>query len=318
MTGATDPWTAAMRAGDYAAAWRLCDAVLAQRRRERIDCGRWPRHLQFLWDGTPPDGRRVLVHCYHGLGDTLQFVRFLPALRARAARVTLWVQPALLELLRGCEGVDRLAALHDRAPDLERDLDVESMELAHVLRVGPQDLPGPVPYLHVPGAGRRPAGDPALRVGLAWRAGDWNPARSLPVAALAGLATVPGVRWHSVQYGDAAPRFARDLACRNLVAQARCLQTLDLVISVDTMTAHLSGALGLPVWTLLPHAADWRWGERRDDSPWYPTMRLFRQPRAGAGDAALERVGDALGALAVATERRGRGGEFTIGDARRS
>lgn len=272
-----DPWFDAMRRGDFESAWRVCDAVLERRRRERVDCGRWPRHEQFLWDGRPLDGRDVLVHCYHGLGDTLQFVRFLPPLRARAKRTTLWVQPALLGLLDGCDGVDACIPLHDGAPPSGHDAHVESMELPHALRITLARLPRAVPYVHPRPPGERPHDDARLRVGLAWRAGDWNAARSIPERELAPLPAVPNVRWFSIQYDAAAPAFAEPLACRDLAELARRLQSLDLVVTVDTMTAHLAGALGLPTWTLLTADADWRWMAARDDSPWYPTMRLFRQ-----------------------------------------
>ncbi|HEY0180074.1 MAG TPA: hypothetical protein VGC30_10645 [Dokdonella sp.] len=293
----TDPWTAAMRRGDFAAAWRVSDAVLARRVAERVDCFAWPRHLQFLWDGRAPDHRRVLVHCYHGLGDTLQFVRLLPRLRERAREVVLWAQPALLGLLDGVAGADRVLPLHDGAPDVERDLDLELMELPHLLRLELADVPREAPYLRVARACRRRDAAAVPRVGLAWRAGDWDASRSVPDAALAPLAALRGVRWVSLQYPPATPPLpAVDAACRDLAELARRMLELDLVISVDTMTAHLAGALGVPVWTLLAEPCDWRWMERRADSPWYPTMRLLRQPRPGDWDGLVAQLADALAA----------------------
>lgn len=299
-----DPWTNAMYRGDFEAAWRISDAVLAGRRQCEADRARTPRHLQSLWDGRPLAGRRVLVHCYHGLGDTVQFVRLLPALRRRAAEVVLWAQPALLELLRGFPGADRIEPLHDGAPDFGLDADVELMELPHVLRLRAPTIPRAVPYLRVPGAPPPRRGPP--RVGLAWRAGGWNPSRSIPPPLLAPLARLRGLRWVSLQYPPEPPPLpAVEAGCRDLVELARRMLALDLVISVDTMTAHLAGALGLPVWTLLPTPCDWRWMEDRVDSPWYPTMRLLRQPRPGDWSGAIARLAEALARWREARIARG-------------
>src|SRR5437763_15006324 len=126
-----DAWMQAMRRGDFAAAWAISDRVLRERQKSSADNFALPRHLQHLWGGRPLDGQRVLVHCYHGLGDTIQFVRLLPQLRARAREVILWAQPQLLDLLRGIQGIDRLEPLHDDAPRIARDADIGLMELPH-------------------------------------------------------------------------------------------------------------------------------------------------------------------------------------------
>lgn len=306
-----------MLRGDFDAAWKVSDRVLARRVRNRERAHHLPRHWQWLWDGRDLAGAHVLVHCYHGLGDTLQFVRLLPLLRARCAAVTLWLQPALAELLHPVEGVDHIEPLHDGAPDITRDGDVELMELPHILRLTPDCIPARVPYLGLefPRSERNPRGP--MRVGLCWRSGAWNHARSIPGFALLPLAGVRGVHWFSLQYPEQQPPFAmRDLACRDLRELARRMCTLDLVISVDTLVAHLAGALGLPTWTLLPAECDWRWMRERSDSPWYPTMRLFRQVRVGEWEDVAEQVARALHNQAdfnslspsssVATEERAR------------
>jgi hypothetical protein len=267
-----------MRCGDFAAAWRVCDRVLQQRLDRGERCDNWPRHLQFVWNGRALNDQRVLVRCYHGLGDTLQFVRLLAVLRPRVRSIILWVQPCLLELLRGVAGVDRLLALHDGCPDVDYDVDIELMELLHVLRLSLADVPNRVPYLEVlsePSIAR--PDQRYLNIGLAWRSGPWCSQRSIPTTLLTPLSRFTSVRWHSLQYQVPPPRFMVDIACQDLSQLAARLQLLDLIISVDTMTAHLAGALGLPTWTLLPHQCDWRWLSQRCDSPWYPTMRLFRQ-----------------------------------------
>lgn len=138
MESGEDPgaaWMALMRRGAWSAAWRLSDAALAARKGARD----WtlPRHLQAVWDGTPLGGRRVLVRCNHGLGDTIQFARLLPALQAIAREVTVWAQPSLIPLLATLRGPPRLMALHDGAPEGDWDAEIEIMELAHALRLDP-------------------------------------------------------------------------------------------------------------------------------------------------------------------------------------
>ena len=289
----SDPWMDCMRRGDFAAAWRVCDATLHRRR--GVPCSHLPRHQQYLWDGTPLDGRTVLVHCYHGLGDTLQFCRYLPRVAAVAREVTVWAQAKLLPLLATLRAPLRLLPMHDGAPGVDREMDVEVMELPHVFRSTPETLPAEVPYLHVLpeplDADERP------RVGLVWRAGEWDQSRSVPFALLDPLVTLP-VSWYVLQgepgIGERPDGFGTLAGTADIVAAARTMRSLDLVITVDSMAAHLAGALGTRVWTMLSAAADWRWMDGRDDSPWYPTMRLFRQERPGEWQPVVERVARAL------------------------
>jgi hypothetical protein len=289
-------WLDAMRRGDFSSAWHISDGVLEARRRAG-PCFHLPRHQQWVWDGRPLDGQRVLVRCYHGLGDTLQFARFLPAVAHAARQVIVWAQPALIPLLRTLPGRYRFLPLHDGTPAAEYDVDVESMELAHVLRVTLETLPAyRVPYLDVRPA--PPRDGSRFSVGLLARAGDWDARRSVPVGTMAQLATLPGVAAFSLQLGEPIPGL-RDASSEKLCTLAMRLRALDLVITVDTMLAHLAGALGVPTWTLLPAEADWRWMTDRSDSPWYPTMRLFRQPRPGDWDAVLDAVRTALAQAAA-------------------
>jgi hypothetical protein len=274
-------WMRHMREGEWEAAWRLSDSGIAAR--GGVVDWRAPRHLQHIWDGSPFTGRRVLVRCYHGLGDTIQFIRFVPLLAAIAAEVTVWAQPALLPLLATMRPAPRLLPLHDGTPEAEYDVDVEVMELLHAFRCTPTTLPADVPYLHPP-ARPRP-GAAALAVGLVWRAGEWDPGRSIPVPLLLPLAHIPGVALHILQRGPALAEWPAGLGTvsgsDDPLEAASVMRSLDLVLSVDSMPAHLAGALGVPVWTLLQHRADWRWMDGRDASPWYPSMRLLRQPGAG-------------------------------------
>jgi len=284
-----------MRSGDWTSAWAVSDAVLQQ----RAGAPDWhkPRHLQAVWDGTALAGRRVLVRCYHGLGDTIQFIRFVPRLRAIATEVTVWAPPALLPLLGTMPGIGRLLPLHDGTPDVEFDVDIEVMELAHLFRPTPATLPAQVPYLFPAKAAQRR--EPGLNVGLVWQAGSWDNSRSIPVALLRPLSAVPGVTLHIMQRHAAYPGFGLASGADDILEAARIMTAFDLLISVDSMPAHLAGALGLPVWTLLARHADWRWMEGREDTPWYPTMRLLRQPYPGDWRAVVARACQDLRILAA-------------------
>ncbi len=282
-----------MRSGLFEEAWRISDAVLHSAAVTQNPCE--PRHLQRVWDGTDVDGRHVLVRCYHGLGDTLQFIRFMRQLRARAQRVTVWAQAPLLPLLATVDGIDCLLPLHDGDPEVRRDVDVELMEVPHVLRTTVDTLPS-APYIRAPTA--PPIRSERPRVGLVWRAGTWAPHRSIAFADLAPIVSLPAT-WLVLQGADALrecpPRFGVACGTDSIVDLAAVLHSsVDLLITIDSMPAHLAGALGTRVWTLLPADADWRWMSGRDDSPWYPTMRLYRQTAAGDWAPVIRSVANTL------------------------
>ncbi len=299
-----DGWTAAMRGGDLAGAWRISDAALAARDPATRDDPGLPYHLRWVWDGTPLAGRDVLVRCYHGLGDTIQFSRYLAPLRARAARVTLEVQPELLALLRGA--ADRVAAFDVAHPLPAAEVDVEIMELAHALRLAPDGLAPPV---------ARPAPIRTGAVAVCWETGGWGAGRSVPLPelldALCGGPLTPALSQRerekallplplgegrgegagaaallSLQRGAAArdataPAFLnpRD-DDRDIGRTAALIAGARLVVTVDTMVAHLAGALDAATLVLLVHQADWRWGDG-ESTPWYPSLRLLRQHAPG-------------------------------------
>lgn len=290
-----DPWVEAMLRGDFAAAWLVSDSLLHTTRQQ--DHARVPRHEQNIWDGRPVAGKRVLVRCYHGLGDTIQFIRYAALLKRVAAEVIVWMQPSLIPLLRNVRGIDRVLPLHDGVPDVEYDVDVELNELPYVFRTTLETIPAEVPYLHVEPA-KLNKGSPSLsrraklKVGLIWRSGEWDERRSIPFRALRPLGEVSGVEWHLLQRDALLAgwngEFGTITGGDNPLDDARIMRALDLVISVDTMTAHLAGALARPTWTLLPFEPDWRWLRDRSDTPWYPTMRLFRQQREGDWSQIIE------------------------------
>jgi hypothetical protein len=302
-------WEAAMRRGDFEAAWRQTDRIELPRRARQRDPAfvREPQHLN--WNGEPFDGRDVLVRCEHGLGDTLQFIRYVPLVRSRARSVTTLVQPSLVAVFQGSGDLGDVRDGWSDAPLPRHDVEIEVMELPYAFRSTAQSVPSAVPYLPVEAIRSRAAQLPpirrggALRVGLVWAASDWDPTRSIPLHALAALARVPGIRFYSLQQGEQAAAIENaPLAIEpysthtgEIVAAAAAMLELDLIITVDAMAAHLAGALGRPVWVLLKHDADWRWMDAVPRSPWYPTMRLFRQARAGDWSSVAHHVAHALG-----------------------
>lgn len=298
--GAQERWMALMLLGHFEDAWIESDRVLHHRSSAGITCTDQPLHCRFVWDGSPLDCERLLVRCYHGLGDTLQFIRYVPLLKQRAARVIVQAQPELIPLLQSMREIDELVPLGEVEPDY--DVAIESMELPHAFRTTPATIPAAMPYLHVRSA-RSPLESRRLRVGLVWTAGGWKPERSIPAAELSvltsALTSVPGVSIFSLQRGLARKdlptlALAGELGSDEILDTAAAIGSLDLIITVDTMVPHLAGALGKPVWTLLHFHSDWRWMLHRDDSPWYPTMRLFRQPSPGDWNPVISEVRAAL------------------------
>ena len=296
-----DPWMEAMLRGDFPVAWKISDGLITRRQNRRM-----PRHEQSIWNGTPVAGKRVLVRCYHGLGDTIQFIRYAALLKRVAAEVIVCVQPSLIPLLRSVAGIDQLLPLHEGEPDVAYDVDVELNELPYVFRTTLENIPADVPYLHA-AISPLPAAEGTIRVGLIWQSGEWNPSRSIPFPLLRPLAKLPGIQWHILQRHAHSAGWNGDFGVlsggNNPLDDARIMRALDLVISVDTMTAHLAGALGRQTWTLLPFKPDWRWMNDRDDSPWYPTMHLFRQQRERDWNEVIEEVAREL-TKAVALSRR--------------
>ncbi len=271
-----------------------------------------------LWSGEPIDGKTIAVVWEQGFGDTIQCVRLLPLLRRRGARVILVCQVGLGSLLGRSGLADEVVELPLGYGSLpEHDVWVRLMSLPHLLGIDLSNLPHEVPYLAAdPGLVDRWRQEmvrgPGLRVGLVWSGSPTHsndPQRSCPTEKITRLAGVPGVRWFSLLRGpDAAQleRLQKDLEIEELGSRfsnfddtAAALMNVDLLISVDTSVAHLAGALGRPVWLLLPVNPDWRWLLGRNDTPWYPTMRLYRQQRFQDWDGLLATVADDLRVLAA-------------------
>lgn len=272
--------------------------------------GEQPRVPGPLWDGREPAGKTLLIPIEQGLGDTVQFVRYARLIANAGARCVIRCPAKLAALLASVPGVAQVCGEGEPLPAYDAYLPL--LSLARVCGTTPETIPATVPYISV-SAAKRAAARAALaqagatrRIGICWGGNRAHPNdrnRSLPLATLAPLFAVPGITWFSVQAGEAAAQLAATPAADRvvplplgtaLVDTAALIGELDLIISVDTGIAHLAGALARPTWVLLPFAPDWRWRLDREDSPWYPTLRLFRQPQPRDWTAVVARIATAL------------------------
>jgi hypothetical protein len=300
-------WLVHMLRDDFEAAWRESD---------RIRASGFPDPHRF-WQGEEFAGKRLIVRCLHGFGDAVQFLRYAPALRERADRLIVEVPPALFELAAMFDGVDEVITWGERAPAQppEWDVQMEINELPYVFRTIGSELPLSVSYLRLRRAVKqesRPVArkQESLRVGVVWGSGDWNASRSVPLDLLRGALRTPGCEFWNLQGGAQRQEWSGVQDCGQLHAAAVCessiphlaglIEQLDLVVTPDTLAAHLAGALGTPAWVMLEHAADWRWQHKRSDSPWYPSLRLFRQHTPGDWQSVVTQIGEALRAQANA------------------
>jgi tetratricopeptide (TPR) repeat protein len=265
------------------------------------------RYPGTAWTGQDLGGQTIALHAEDGYGDAIQFVRYASILKQRGARVIVDCKQPLHRLFLGLPFVD---AVYDGDVDqLTYDQFAPLMSLPHLL--GSEfDLGVNVPYLHVSPSSPPPevAHSSGLRVGLIWagdplQAGDRQ--RSVPLSTLDMLADVPGVTWFGLQFGPAREQLQGPLRMRitdlggyisDFHDLGQLMQHVHIVLTVDTAAAHLAAGLGKPTWLLLDEQADWRWLLERNDSPWYPSVRLFRQERAGAWEPLLARVGHELSA----------------------
>nr|WP_246654017.1 tetratricopeptide repeat protein [Azospirillum formosense] len=288
---------------DYEARWGVADFPTR------------PRGLpQPLWSGGEIAGQTILLHEEQGRGDAIQFVRYAPLVAARGARVFLEVGADLVPLFRGLPGVEAVFARGEPLPAFDWQCPLLSLPRAFATRL--ETVPAAVPYLTADparaAAWRERLAGGGLKVGLVWAgnphfAGDRE--RSPGLAVLSPLLSVPGCRFFGLQLGPGHDELSRrsmpasftDLApdIRDFADSAAIMASLDLVVSSCTAPAHLAGALGVPLWVLLSHAPDWRWLLDRSDSPWYPTARLFRQPRPGDWAGVTEEVAAALAGRAA-------------------
>lgn len=298
--------------GDFAEGWPLYESRFDANMPERVTPPMLPMPM---WQGEPLEGKSLLVVTEQGYGDHVQFARFVPLIAQRGARIVIGASPEMLDLTATVDGIERVVTHMTDAWNSGCDYWTFVGSLPLRLAVEADQLPPSVPYLRPdperarvwrerlsPHAG-------ALRVGVGWagrptHSNDWR--RSVPFDKLGALAAVPGAVFVSLQTGEHArdpaevgglPVIECGAELRDFADTAALLSELDLLISADTAPAHVAGALGRPVWTLLPFQPDWRWRLDAETSRWYPTMRLFRQRRPGDWDEVIARVAEALAAL---------------------
>jgi tetratricopeptide (TPR) repeat protein len=295
-----------LRTDDFAAGWDEYE----WRWRGGVATLKMPDIPRPMWDGSPLYGRTLLVHAEQGLGDTLQFARYLDPLRRMSGHVILVAPGALTALLRSIKGV----TVRDSGENLPLfDVHIPLMSVARVLATRLDTIPAKVPYVAADPATvaawrRRIGNDGALKVGLVWSGNPdhkYDHQRSIPAATILPALMMPGVKLFALQknvrpadratlagLAEDITDLGPELGDFSDTAAAVC--ALDLVISVDTSVVHLAGALARPTWTLLPFTPDWRWRLGREESPWYRTMRLFRQAQRNNWDGVLEQVRTAL------------------------
>ena len=306
---------ALLASGDMAAGWPLYES----RWDVEPGLGTCPRLTQPQWMGEQGEGRTLLIYAEQGFGDTLQFCRYAPLVRQRGWRVVLAAPQPLIRLLSGLQGVDVLANLDDRMPPFDRHCAMLSLPLAMATTV--ETIPASIPYLHADMAQAAawrtrlaPADHEGLRIGLAWQGAPqtgvavtaaMDHRRSLAPERLAPMLAVAGLQFFSLQKDG--PRMPAGLPLhdhmdemRDFADTAALVANMDLVISVDSAVAHLACALGRPVWLLDRFGHCWRWLNGRRDSPWYPTMRIYRQPATGDWDSVIAEVTGDLHRLADA------------------
>jgi len=303
---------ALLQAGDYDQGWPEYEWRW-QRKQTPARPFRQPR-----WDGSPLGGRTILLYCEQGLGDAIQFVRFAALVKARGGRVVLECPGFMIPLFSTCAGIDLLVAEGEPLPGF--DVQAPLMSLPGLLGTTLATVPAEVPYLgaepgRVEAWRQRLAASAGLKVGILWQGNphfQWDRYRSIPLAHFAALAEVDGLQLFSLQkkhgveqLGAVAGRFPITDLAGELDAEggafldtAAVMKGLDLVVTADTSAAHLAGALGVPVWVALAAVADWRWLCGREDTPWYPTMRLFQQERLGDWGPVFGRMAQALQRLA--------------------
>ncbi|QEH34215.1 lipoprotein NlpI [Aquisphaera giovannonii] len=302
---------ALLQKGDFVRGWEAYEA--------RWNCN---EHLRSnlplpIWEGQPLAGKTILIRAEQGIGDSIQFLRFIRLVAERDACVAFCCPPSLFELARSCPEISKVYP-DDHPPD-DPDIVCQAalMSLPYILGTASSTLADRLPYFTVdPARAARWAGaipaHPGLKVGIAWQGNPGHKKdyqRSFPLARFEPLAAIPGVRLFSLQRHHGADQLETlggrfpitDLGrdCHDVMDTAAAILNLDMVIACDTAVAHMAAALNKPTWILLPFAAEWRWLMHRPDSPWYPSARLFRQPRWGDWDAAFGDVTRELAALAA-------------------
>lgn len=266
-------------------------------------------HIHPAWKGEEFSGRTLLLYAEQGLGDAIQFSRYLPLVAGRGGRVVLECPPELVRLFSA--SFPQISILPKGTPLPPFDLQASLPSLPAIFATTLETIPATIPYLIVPSTAEAEAvlseAGGCLTVGLVWACSPTalSSDRTIGLAPLAPLLGIPGVRFYSLQVGPAARELTEgrhnilDLSpsLRDFADTAAMVSQLDLIISVDTAVVHLAGALARPVWVPLPYPADWRWLRERTDSPWYPTITLFRQTQAGGWSPVVAALAERLASL---------------------
>jgi hypothetical protein len=271
---------------------------------------------QPIWDGSDLAGRRILLHAEQGFGDVIQMVRYVPAVAARGGEVWLECRTDLHRTLKNFPGIKRL--IDADHPNYNFDLHCPMMSLPRRFQTTLETIPADIPYLRADPAlakvwrARFSANDSRLRVGLVWAGSAVHykdRRRSMPLSKLAPLANVPGVQFYMLQKGPPAEQASSPPPGLSMIDwtgdlnyfadTAGLLENLDLIVTADTSVVHLAGAMGKPAWVFIPYVPDWRWMLKREDSPWYPSLRLFRQEIMDDWQAPIDNVARELTKLAA-------------------
>ncbi len=268
-----------------------------------------------FWDGSSFSGKRLLVRSEQGMGDTLQFIRYLPMVKKRGGTVVFETKEPLLPMLKGFPGVDEMVLYQQEGIPDNIDIQIFLLSLPMIFETTIDTIPCQVPYLHADPKRteywkKRTAGN-LLKAGLVWGGNPANPDnqfRSIELKCFEPLLTIPGIQFYGLQTGTAARQsdhLSSEIRFRNLGKEvtdfmdtAGVIESLDLLISVDTAVVHLAGAMGKPVWMIRPSKPYWVWLDKRKDSPWYPTMRIFRQTIPGVWDDVFTMLANELNILA--------------------
>lgn len=307
--------TCLMLGGDYAEGTREYEW------RHRQSVWKWNRSFPGIpeWDGSPLAGKTILVHFEQGLGDSFQYIRYMPVLKAMGARTIFECQPVLKRILSTAPGVDVLVAKGEPLPPF--DCYITLMSLMRLLGTTPDTVPGGVPYIHAEPAlkerwgARMAPGE--FRIGINWQGNET--AKSIPLEMFVPISQIPGVRLYSLQKVNGLGQLEAlrgrlslvdwtaemDTGSDGFIDTAAVMANMDLILTCDTSVAHMAGAMGCPTWMVLKWFADWRWLLHRLDCPWYPTMRVFRMVRKNDWAEAMGRVTAELAALVSAKQVKG-------------
>jgi tetratricopeptide (TPR) repeat protein len=296
---------ALLLAGNYNQGWEKYEW------RWKLENRHLPVFSQPLWNGSGSKGLTILIHGEQGFGDILQFVRYVPLVAEGGAKVFLRCRGELVSLLQNIRGIDKVLSYSEQLPDFDVYCPIATLPLLFGTTL--DNIPANIPYIGVsPSSAEKwknkiQKDNSTLRIGLVWSGNPNNIAlknKSFPLETFMPLGELHKVAFYSLQMGDSSEQAKNPPEGMTLIDYtdeindfsdtAALIENLDLVISVDTAVAHLAGALGKSVWTLLPFSPAWRWMLYRDDSPWYPTMRLFRQPSPGDWESVIVRVRDKL------------------------